>query len=59
MATGKKDDMLAAINVSVPKPLKEKLDAAAAEDRRTLKATVELILEEWVEKREKGKRKPN
>ncbi len=59
MATGKKDDMLAAINVSVPKAMKQELDAAAAEDKRTLKATIELILEDWLKARKQTKRKPN
>jgi len=48
---------VSAIHIRVPTPLKEQVDRQAKADKRTLAATVELALEEFLERRRAEKTK--
>jgi phage-related protein len=49
MATG--NDRMVAVNVMVPRHMKEALDAVARADRRTLAETVRMALEKLIAER--------
>lgn len=48
---------MSTLHVRIPTPLKEALDAKATQDRRSLAATVEMILEAALEAEKKAKEK--
>jgi predicted transcriptional regulator len=56
MATGKRDEMVA-VNVLVPKDLKELVDGIAAENDWTLATVVRRALKEYVERTQPKKAK--
>jgi hypothetical protein len=56
MATGKLDEMTN-LHVKIRLAVKQALDEKARQDRRTLAATVDIALEEWLASREAAEKK--